>query len=222
MANHSGFHREPRCGSFPHRSRFAWRISSGRRSRDQGTRGTRRNAAVHKQGLSRDIAARLRSQKYHRAVEIVRLPGALDWNPVADVLDPLLVFIEGLVLFGRKPAGRQAIDRYSIPAPIVCEAHGQLADAAAACAVGTQSSVTRDTGDRANVDDAAEPAPDHAGGHCLRYEEASTKICFENQIPVLPGDLESRFAYIATRIVDEDIDVIEVGLGARRHLLDAT
>ena len=55
-----------------------------------------------------------------------------------EIFDPLLVFVHDLVLLGAKPAGGETVDGDAVLAPIVGEAHGELADAAAAGAVGRE------------------------------------------------------------------------------------
>jgi len=49
----------------------------------------------------------------------------------------------------------------------------------------------------------------HSASHCLCDKEAAPQVGIEDQVPIFPGDINRRFADIATGIVDEDIDVAE-------------
>jgi len=151
----------------------------------------------------------------------VGLARALYRDAVGDVVDPLLVFVHHFVLVGAEPPWCEAIYGDAMLAPVVGEAHGELADAAAARAIGSETRVPLDAGDRADVDDAAVVAPDHAAGYRLGYEEAATKIGVQNQVPVVPGYLEGRFADVAARVVDEDVHLAEGGFRVGGHFLDA-
>src|SRR5271169_6665212 len=94
------------------------------------------NAAIHEQRLTGYVAAGFRGQEYDRRVQVVRCAGALEGNAVAEVFDPCGVLIERLVLFCAEPSGREAVDGDAVASPVVGEAHGELADAAAARAIG--------------------------------------------------------------------------------------
>ncbi len=132
-----------------------------------------------------------------------------------------MVFVHHGVLRRLEPAGGEAIDGDAVFAPVVGEAHGELANAAAAGAVGAESGITGDGGHRADVDDAAVVALDHAAGDSLRDEKTAAQVGIENQIPIFPGDFERGFANVAACIVDEDVDVAEVLFCVSSHLLDA-
>ena len=105
--------------------------------------------------------------------------------------------------------------------PVVGEAHGELADAAAAGAVRREARVAGHAGDRADVDDAAVAVRNHAPRDRLRDEEAAAQIGVENDVPVVPGDVERGLANVAAGIVDEDVNLAEGGFGLGRHALDA-
>ena len=63
--------------------------------------------------------------------------------------------IEHLVLRGPKPTGGEAVDCDAVPAPVVCEAHRELLNAAATSPIRSQTSVAKDAGDGPDVDDSA-------------------------------------------------------------------
>lgn len=168
-----------------------------------------------------DVLAGLGGEENYRAVEIVRLAWALERNTLAEIFHPLFVFVENLVLLGAEPTGSEAVDGDPVRTPVIGEAHCELANAAAACAVRGEARVARDTGDRANVDDAAVVARDHAARYGLRNKKTSTQIGVENQIPVVPGDVEGGFADVASRVVYENVDVAEGFFGGGDHALDA-
>ena len=106
-------------------------------------------------------------------------------------------------------------------APVVGEAHGELANAAAAGAVGREASVAGDAGDGADVDDAAVAAGNHAAGDGLGNEKAAAQIGVEDEVPVVPCNVERGLADVAAGVVDENMNLAEGGFGFCRHLLDA-
>jgi hypothetical protein len=106
-------------------------------------------------------------------------------------------------------------------APVVGEAHGELADAAAAGAVWAEAGESGDAGDGADVDDAAVVVLDHATRNSLRNEETASQICVENQIPVVPRDVDGGLAHVAAGVVDEDVDLAEGGSGVGDKFLNA-
>src|SRR5689334_14571056 len=61
-----------------------------------------RDAAVDQQGLAGDVAARLRREEHHRAVEIGRLTRTPDGDAFDQVLDPGFVLVHHVVLRGAK------------------------------------------------------------------------------------------------------------------------
>src|SRR5580693_9254203 len=131
------------------------------------------------------------------------------------------MFIKHLILFGAKPPGRQAIYGDAVMAPVIGEAHCQLANAATAGPVRCETSVTRNAGDGADVDDAPILTRNHAARHGLRHEKTSAKICVEDEIPIVPGYVERGFAHVASRVVHENIEMAEFLCGCRSHAIDA-
>ena len=47
----------------------------------------------------------------------------------------------------------------------------------------------------------------------LRDEEAAAQVGVEDQVPVVPGDVEGGLAHVAAGVVDEDVDLAEGGFG---------
>ena len=187
----------------------------------EGAHGAGGDAAVDEESLAGDVAAGFGSEKDDGAVEVVWFAGTLDGNAFSEIFDPFGVFVHDFILFGAEPAGGQAIDGDAVLAPIVGETHGELANAAATGAVRAESGITGDSGDRADVDDAAVVAVDHAASNGLRDEKTAAQVCIENQIPIFPSDFERGFANVAAGVVDEDVDVAEVFFGGGDHLFDA-
>src|SRR5438128_875272 len=103
----------------------------------------------------------------------MRLPRALHRNAIRQVINPLSVFVEHLVLLGAKPAGGKAIDRDSMFAPVIGQTHSQLADAAAARAIRAQASKSGDAGDRTNIDDPAVTTRHHPPRDSLSDKETA-------------------------------------------------
>ena len=106
-------------------------------------------------------------------------------------------------------------------APIIGQAHRQLPDAAPAGPIGCQTCVTRHAGHRPNIDNAPVPARDHAARQGLRDEKTPAQIGVKDQVPVFPGNVERRFANVATRIVDQDVQMTKFLFGHRRHSFNA-
>src|SRR5580693_1953063 len=121
----------------------------------EGAGGVDGDAAVYEQGLAGHVAGGFAGEKDDGAVEVVGLAGAFDGDAVGDVRDPFLVVVHDFVLIGAEPAGGEAVDGDAVFAPVVGEAHGELADSPAAGAVGAEASESGDAGDGADVDDAA-------------------------------------------------------------------
>src|SRR5271170_721806 len=92
-------------------------------------------AAIYKQRLARDVAAGFGCEKDNSAIQIMRLAMAFERYAVHEVLDPLAVFIQNLVLLSLEPSGSEAIYGDAVFAPVIREAHGQLLDAAATRAI---------------------------------------------------------------------------------------
>jgi hypothetical protein len=42
--------------------------------------------------------------------------------------------------------------------------------------------------------------------YCLGHEETSAKVCIKYQIPVIPRNVEGRFAHVAAGVVYENVD----------------
>ena len=61
----------------------------------------------------------------------------------------------------------------------------------------------------------------HAPRHRLRNEKAAAQVGVQDQVPVFPGDLQSRLAYIATCVVHQDLQLAEGLLGIGDHPFDA-
>ena len=55
----------------------------------------------------------------------------------------------------------------------------------------------------------------------LGDKEAAPQVGVENEVPVVPGDIERGFADIASGVVDQDVDLAEGGLSLLGHSLDA-
>ena len=76
---------------------------------------------------ARHVAAGFRRKKHDGGIQILRLAGALERNAIAEVFDPLFVFVQDFILVGAKPSRRKTVHRDAMLAPIVGKAHGQLA-----------------------------------------------------------------------------------------------
>src|SRR5262249_39126905 len=153
--------------------------------------------------------------------EILRLARALDGNTLRKIVHPLRILIQHSVLFGAKPAGSETVHCDSVLAPIVGKAHGELADTAAACAISSETGVTRNASDGADVDNAAVAARNHAARDRLRYKKTAAQICIENCVPVVPGNIKGGLANVAAGIVDQNIEMAEFPFGRCGHLFDA-
>src|SRR5580693_9056402 len=101
----------------------------------EGAGGVDGDAAVYEQGLAGDVAGGFAGQEDDGAVEVVGLAGAFYGDAVGDVGDPFVIVVHDFVLVGAEPTWGQAIYGDAVFAPVVGQAHGQLADAAAAGAV---------------------------------------------------------------------------------------
>src|SRR5205823_2073873 len=146
-------------------------------------------------------------QKDDCAIQIIRLARSLQWNSVAEVLDPFLIFVKDFVLFGAKPTRRKAIYRDAMSAPIIRQTHGQLANSASACAVWSEPCVACNAGHRSDIDDAPVPTRYHSPSNRLRHEKTSAQIRIENQVPIVPGHIESGFPDVASCIVNENVEM---------------
>src|SRR5207245_7082100 len=82
------------------------------------------DAPIHQQSLPGYITAGLGGKEHHSGFQISGLTGSLDWNPVAQVLNPFLVFIQQLVLFRAEPPWGKTIYCNSILPSIVRQAQG--------------------------------------------------------------------------------------------------
>ena len=142
-------------------------------------------------------------------------------NAVAEILDPLSIFVQHFVLVGTKPSRGETIHGDSMFAPVVCKAHGQLPDAAAARAIGTEAGIPGNAGHRTDIDDAPVAARNHVTHDGLRDKKTSAQVRVENQVPIVPGDFQRGFADVATGIVDENIQVAKRGRRVFRKLLNA-
>lgn len=150
------------------------------------------------------------------------MAGAFEGDAVAEVGDPLGVFVHDGVLSGFEPAGGEAIDSDAVDAPVIGEGHGELFGAAAAGSVGCEAGVSGDGGDGADVDDAAVFGGDHRlEGDLLGEEEGTAEVGVEDEVPVVPGDFGGGFADVATGVVDEDVDGACGGDGVFYGGLDA-
>src|SRR5262249_13227262 len=84
-----------------------------------------------------------------------------------------------------------------------------------------EARVACDAGDRTDVDDAAVATLNHAARDGLRDEETSAQIGVEDQVPVLPADLEGRLADVAAGIVDQHVHAANGGFGIGAESADA-
>src|SRR5260370_26606098 len=112
------------------------------------------------------------------------LSRALHRNTIDQVLDPLFVFVEHLVLLRAKPARSKAVDRNPMFAPVVGQAHCQLPHPAATGSIGRQACITEDARHGTNIDDPPLAVLYPAAGHLLRDEEGSTQISVEHPVPI--------------------------------------
>ena len=90
--------------------------------------------------------------------------------------------------------------------PIVGETHGQLPDAAAACAVRAEPGIAHDRCHRSDVDDSAAAVRDHLPRHRLRDEERAAKVRVEDQIPIIPGHVDRLLPHVAAGVVHENVE----------------
>ena len=97
------------------------------------------DAAIDEKSLPGDVDAGLGREKNDSAIEIVGLAWTFHRDAIGEVVHPLLIFVQNFVLLGAKPTRRQAIYGNAVFAPVVGQAHRQLADAAAARSVRTES-----------------------------------------------------------------------------------
>jgi hypothetical protein len=58
-------------------------------------------------------------------------------------------------------------------------------------------------------------------GDLLGDEEAAAQVGVEDEVPVVPGDLECGFADVASGVVDEDVDLADGFVGRGGHGLNA-
>ena len=106
-------------------------------------------------------------------------------------------------------------------APVIGQTHGHLPYAAAAGSVGRQARVSRNARHRSDVNDPPIATLNHASGNRLRREKCSPQVGIENQIPVIPGDIERWFTHVAAGVVHQNINLSEGLLRRCRHLLNA-
>lgn len=170
--------------------------------------------------MAGDVAAGFGGEEDYGSVEVVRLAGAFYGDAVDEVVDPFLAFVHHFILVGAKPAGGEAVDGDAVAAPVVGEGHGELADASSAGTVGAEAGVSGDAGDGADIDDASVALLDHAAGEMLGDEEAAAEVGVEDEVPVVPGDVEGGLADVASGVVDEDVDLGDEGVGFGGHGLD--
>src|ERR1700678_39690 len=168
------------------------------------------DAAIDEQGLSRNVGTSVRGEEHDRPIQIVRLARALERNTVDDVLNPSLVLVKDRILLGTEPPRSQAVYRNPMRSPFIREAHCQLLDAPSASAIRGDAGITEDARNRSDVDNPSVAAFDHAARECLGNKERTAQICVEYQVPIVPGNVERRFAHVATRVVDKNIDLAEV------------
>src|SRR6266498_2382049 len=178
-------------------------------------------STVNKQCLSGDVAAGFRGEKHDGAVEIIGSAGTLKGNAVLEIFNPLGIFVKDLVLLSAKPSRCKAVDGDAVFSPIVRQTHGELADSAPTGAVWSQSRVTCDAGHRSNVNNAAIVAGYHVPCDGLRNEETSAQIRVQDEVPIVPGYVQSRLADITAGIVDQDVDSPKFILRGRNHFSDA-
>src|SRR6056297_323967 len=84
------------------------------------------DSSIHQKALSGYIFTGIGGQKHNASVQVVWPAGPVHGNPVFNVFDPRLVFIQYLVLFSFKPAWSQTVDRNSLVAPLIGQTHGHL------------------------------------------------------------------------------------------------
>src|SRR5665213_2483738 len=106
-------------------------------------------------------------------------------------------------------------------APVVREAHGKLPNAPATRAIRRQTRISEYTRHRADVDDASVTVRHHAARQLLCNKEAAPQIGIEHEVPVLPADIESRLAHVASGIVDENMYLATGGFGGGGHPFNA-
>src|SRR5574340_60011 len=92
-------------------------------------------ATVDEENLAGDVGAGIGGQEHDRAVEVVGLSRPAQWDPADDVLDPLGVVVENLVLGGFEPARGQNVDRNAVLAPFGGQAAAHLQNPATTGAV---------------------------------------------------------------------------------------
>src|ERR1700753_1030437 len=102
--------------------------------------------------------------------------GALHRNTIDEIFNPLLTLVKNLVLRSAKPSRREAVDSDAVRPPVICKAHGELTYTAAACAIRRESCISKDAGNRPNVDDAAIAMLDHAARDSLRNKKGTAQI----------------------------------------------
>src|SRR5450755_792057 len=112
-----------------------------------------------------------------------------------------------MVLRCVEPARRNAIHGNAMLSPIVRQAHGQLANAPTAGAVGAKSRIARNAGDGTDVNDSPISARHHSTRHASRDEKTSPQIGVENQIPVIPCHVQRRLTDITSSIVNQNNEV---------------
>src|SRR5579875_1520149 len=107
--------------------------------------------------------------------------GTLQRNAVFKIFNPLGIFIQHPVLRGFKPSWSKAVDRYAIFAPVIGQAHRQLANSATAGSIRRKTSVSSNTCYRSDVNDAAIAMLDHVARNGLGYKKAAAQIGVKHQ-----------------------------------------
>src|SRR5262249_25057797 len=92
---------------------------------------------------------------------------------------------------------------------------------AAARAIGSEASVSCDTCNGANVDDAAVLTRNHAARDGLRDKKAAAQVCIEDRVPIFPGNIEGGFADIAARVVYKNVELAEFPFCGCCHFFNA-
>src|SRR6266702_6127939 len=137
----------------------------------------------------------------------MRLPRALHGNALAKIFNPFFVFVENFVLFGTEPAWGETIDRDSMGTPVIRQTHCELANATAARSVGTETGVSGNTCDRADIDDASVVPRDHAPRNGLGDKKTAAQISVEDFVPVIPGDIDRGLADVAACVIDKNVEM---------------
>src|SRR5499426_1178399 len=109
-------------------------------------------------------------------------------------------------------AGREAVHLDAVPCPLRGETSRQPVHRRLARAVGGVARHAEPAVHRADVDDLAPLALDHAGRHRPRAAEHGGEVGGEHPLPLLVGDLQRRLVEGHPGVVDEDVDGAEGAL----------